>query len=203
MLFLLDRVREGEMIGLYTVKFLFFKLYIYDILHVQICLPKIMGIHLNTLELHWARPCVRLSLSWMNHSRHGRREEKRRRRSRNTPPSRASRCCPSRRSSSASRTVQPGTHRRCTRVRRRKFVGDAAMVVCFSTYTYSVHKERRRSGDADLKLTHCTLTGGSQRSKGRGPEERPDRGWVCHLCLPKTVVHGSWRPWAVAPGPRC
>jgi len=44
------------MIGLYTVKFLFFKLYIYDILHVQICLLKIMGIHLNTLELHWARP---------------------------------------------------------------------------------------------------------------------------------------------------
>ena len=57
LLFLLDRVREGEMIGLYTVKFLFFKLYIYDILHVQICLLKIMGIHLNTLELHWARPC--------------------------------------------------------------------------------------------------------------------------------------------------
>jgi len=55
LLFLLDRVREGEMIGLYTVKFLFFKLYIYDILHVQICLLKIMGIHLNTLELHWAR----------------------------------------------------------------------------------------------------------------------------------------------------
>jgi hypothetical protein len=31
LLFLLDRVREGEMIGLYTVKFLFFKLYIYMI----------------------------------------------------------------------------------------------------------------------------------------------------------------------------
>ena len=46
------------MIGLYTVIFLFFKLYIYDILHVQICLLKIMGIHLNTLELHWARPCT-------------------------------------------------------------------------------------------------------------------------------------------------
>ena len=58
MLFLLDRVREGEMIGLYTVEFLFFKLYIYDILYVQICLLKIMGIHFNTLELHWARPCV-------------------------------------------------------------------------------------------------------------------------------------------------
>ena len=57
LLYLLDRVR-GEMIGLYTVKFLFFKLYIYDILHVQICLLKIMGIHLNTLELHWARPCL-------------------------------------------------------------------------------------------------------------------------------------------------
>ena len=56
LLFLLDRVREGEMIGLYTVKFLFFKLYIYDILHVQICLLKMKGIHLNTLELHWARP---------------------------------------------------------------------------------------------------------------------------------------------------
>ena len=51
------------MIGLYTVKFLFFKLYIYDILHVQICLLKIMGIHLNTLELHWARPWVR---RWLN-----------------------------------------------------------------------------------------------------------------------------------------
>ena len=25
-------------------------------LHIQICLLKIMGIHLNTLELHWARP---------------------------------------------------------------------------------------------------------------------------------------------------
>ena len=49
------------MIGLYTVKFLFFKLYIYDILHVQICLIKIIGIHLNTLELHWARPWEHLA----------------------------------------------------------------------------------------------------------------------------------------------
>lgn len=60
LLFLLDRVREGEMIDLYTVKFLFFKLYIYDILHIQICLLKIIGIHLNTLKLHWARPCIYL-----------------------------------------------------------------------------------------------------------------------------------------------
>ena len=40
---------------------LFFKLYIYDILHVQICLLKIMGIHLNTLELHWARPWLHVA----------------------------------------------------------------------------------------------------------------------------------------------